>query len=230
MKRLLKKLIPSTESAVVLALAFIWNLIAYTGARMIAHSWHHYDITTALDHMIPLVPWTVAIYFGCYLVWGVNYCLCSGQDQPARDRFFSADAIARVVCFLLYLLMPTTMQRPEITEPGFWNDVMRLLYWIDLPDNLFPSIHCLISWFCWIGVRNRKEVPAAYRWFSFAAALAVCVSTVTTRQHVLIDIAGGVLLAEISYYVAGFPKICKAYSRLVTGITNKIEEKLAKKA
>lgn len=225
MKQLLKKLFLSTESIILLALAFFWNLCAYTGARLIAHSWYHHDITSALDQQIPLVPWTVVIYFGCYLVWGFTYCLCAVQDKPARDRFFCADTISRAVCFVFYLVLPTTLSRPEITGEGLWNALMRLLYWVDAPDNLFPSIHCLISWFCWIGVRNRKDVPAAYRWFCFAAALAVCVSTVTTKQHVLADIAGGVLLAEVSYFAAGFPRVCRAYVAFVAWVRGLIEKR-----
>ena len=225
MKRNLKLLSATSEPVILLALAFIWNLIAYTGARMIAFSWPHHDITTALDQRIPLVPWTVLIYFGCYAVWGINYYLCAMQDKPARDRFFCADTISRIVCFVIYLVFPTTTVRPEITEGGVWGGLMKLLYWVDSADNLFPSIHCLISWFCWIGVRKRKDISAAYRWFSFVVALAVCVSTVTTKQHVLIDIAGGVLLAEICYYIAGFAKVSAVYGRFVTWVHCKLSGK-----
>lgn len=88
---------------------------------------------------------------------------------------------------------------------GEWNyyDLMRFLYQIDAADNLFPSIHCLVSWLCWIGVRRRLDLPAIYRHFSLAAAVAVCISTMTTRQHVLADVFGGVFLAEFCYFLAG---------------------------
>ena len=226
MERKTKKLNISSEPVIVLILAFIWNLIAYTGARLIAFSWPHHDITTALDRRIPLVSWTVLIYFGCYAVWGINYYLCAMQEKPARDRFFCADTLSRLVCFLIFLVFPTTTVRPEITEGGVWGALMKLLYFIDSADNLFPSIHCLISWFCWIGVRKRKEIPAWYRHFSFIAALAVCVSTVTTKQHVLVDIFGGVLLAEISYYIAGLSRLSETYGRFITWLQRKISEKM----
>lgn len=28
-----------------------------------------------------------------------------------------------------------------------------------------PSIHCLVSWFCYIGIRGRSNIPKAYRGF-----------------------------------------------------------------
>ena len=60
-------------------------------------------------------------------------------------------------------------------------------------------------------------------------AVAVCLSTLTTRQHVLPDVAGGILLSELCYWVAGSRKLLSAYSafidRLLIG-TKQIKEKL----
>ena len=86
---------------------------------------------------------------------------------------------------------------------------MRFLYRVDTADNLFPSIHCLTSWFCYIGIRGRKEIPKGYRIFSCLMAVAVFVSTLTTKQHVLYDVVSGMLLAELSYALTiktGFAK------------------------
>lgn len=200
------------EILVILSVTVVWNELVYYSARWIAKSWYHYDITTAFDRLIPFLPWTVSIYFGCLLVWGVNYLLCALQNSPERDRFFCADMLAKAVCFLFFVAIPTTNIRPDLSgEQGIWASLMKLLYQIDSPDNLFPSIHCLVSWFCWIGVRKRTDIPFAYRCFSLVAAIAVCISTLTTRQHVIADVIGGVLLAEICYWVAGIPKVCRVY-------------------
>ena len=68
---------------------------------------------------------------------------------------------------------------------------------MDQPTNLFPSIHCLVSWFCYTGIRGRKEVPAWYRAFSCIFALLVVLSTQFTKQHYIADAIAGVLLAEV---------------------------------
>ena len=81
--------------------------------------------------------------------------------------------------------------------------MLSLLYQMDAADNLFPSIHCLNSWFCYIAVRGRQEIPRWYQRFSFWAALAVFVSTLTTKQHVIADVIGGALLAEVTWQIAG---------------------------
>lgn len=188
---------------ILLSLIFMWNQSVYLGARRIACDWHHYDMTTQLDNTIPFIPWTVTIYLGCYVFWCINYYLCAMQPKKERNHFFCAELLAKGCCFLLFLLIPTTNIRPEILGDSIWDDLMIQLYHIDAADNLFPSIHCLVSWFCWIGVRKRNDISAIYRYFSLIAAMAVCISTLTTRQHVIADVVGGILLAESSYYIVG---------------------------
>ena len=75
-----KKLIPA-YGIVPLLLAVLWNSLAYNGARWIASGRYHYNIETVLDERIPFIPWTLVIYFGCYLFWGINYILIARQEK-----------------------------------------------------------------------------------------------------------------------------------------------------
>lgn len=81
-----KKLIPA-YGIVPLLLALLWNSLAYNGARWIASGRYHYNIETVLDERIPFIPWTLVIYFGCYLFWGINYILIAGQEKESVYRF-----------------------------------------------------------------------------------------------------------------------------------------------
>lgn len=218
MKRGRKTPYQITENTLILLLAFFWNIGVYSGVRLITGSWPHYDMTTCIDELIPFVPWTVWIYFGCYLFWVVNYVICVKQKETERDRFFCADFLAKGMCLLLFLLVPTTNVRPVVQGETIWDMLMRLLYQVDSADNLFPSIHCIVSWLCWIGVRKRKDIPIVYRVFSFVVAAAVCVSTLTTKQHVIMDVFVGIMLAEVCYYAAGLPKVVRLYSGLISKI------------
>lgn len=218
-----------TEICLAPLFALVWNQTVYNGAKLIAQSWYHYDMTTPLDALVPFVPWTVVIYFSCFLHWAATYVLCARQDAAERDRFFCADVLAKAVCLVFFLAIPTTNVRPEILEENIWGAGMKFLYQIDDADNLFPSIHCAVSWFCWIGVRGRKNIPFLYRMFSFVAAVAVCIATLTTRQHVLADVIGGVALAEICYIAAGYPKVRGLYSTFLAWLTEKVKSWKRKK-
>jgi len=181
--------------------ALLWNQLVYWGGAALAETRHHYQFSTALDRAIPLIPWTVCIYFGCYAFWALHYCLCAAVPTRAR-RFFTADFIAKGVCFVFFVGLPTTMARPAVQGLNVWESLVRALYILDAPVNLFPSIHCLNSWLCWASARDIPAFSRGYKAFALCAAVAVCVSTLTLRQHVLLDVAGGILLAEVCWRLA----------------------------
>lgn len=181
--------------------ALLWNQLVYWGGAALAETRHHYQFSTALDRAIPLIPWTVCIYFGCYAFWALHYCLCAAVPTRAR-RFFTADFIAKGVCFVFFVGLPTTMARPAVQGLNVWESLVRALYILDAPVNLFPSIHCLNSWLCWASARDIPAFSRGYKAFALCAAVAVCVSTLTLHQHVLLDVAGGILLAEVCWRLA----------------------------
>ena len=213
-RKILNTIIPE-YSVIPLIFAVTFNLAVYGGSRMIAGEWPHHNIEGSLDRLIPFWPPTVAIYLGCYLFWIVNYILIARQEKKEVCRFFSADFLSRVVCLICYLVYPTTNTRPAVEPEGFWNQVVFYLYRIDAADNLFPSIHCLVSWFCYIGLRGKKSVPRWYRAASCLMAVLVCISTLTTKQHVIPDVIAGILLAEICLCIGKIPRVWKTYETLL---------------
>ncbi|MDD3278108.1 MAG: phosphatase PAP2 family protein [Lachnospiraceae bacterium] len=194
--------------------AFVFNTVIYAGAQVVTGSWYHHNIESRLDGMIPFIPQTLSIYLGCYVFWIVNYILIARQDKKSVYQFFAGDMLSRIICLVCFLLYPTTNVRPEIVGNGFWEQAMRALYSIDGATNLFPSIHCLVSWFCVIGIRGRKEIPRVYRWLSCVMAIAVFVSTLTTKQHVIVDVLGGIVLAEVCLMIGKHTVIAKWYGKV----------------
>ena len=187
-----------------LILIVVINFSAYFLSRLVTANAPHYDLSLPIDEMFPRVPWTILIYFGCYLFWIANYIMACRLNKKQTLRFACADIMAKLVCFLFFIFLPTTMPRPEVTEPGAFNSMLAFLYQIDPADNLFPSIHCLVSWFCFIGIRAEKSYPTWYKVASVVMALSVCVSTLTTRQHVIVDVFAGLFSAELTYFISGF--------------------------
>lgn len=202
MKRLLDKLIP-VFSRLPLLIVVALNMSVYWGARQIAGGWHHYNMQLSIEDKIPLLPWMVTIYFGCYIFWIVNYLLASRKSRETAWRFCLADILGKIVCFLFFILLPTTMERPEVVGNSIWDMGLRFLYRIDASDNLFPSIHCLVSWLCVIGIRKDDTIPGWYKILSVVIAVSVFISTLTLKQHVIVDVIAGVVLAELTYFITG---------------------------
>lgn len=205
-----------------LVIALIFNTIAYNGTRIITTSKYHYDITSPIDNLIPVIPATIIIYLGCYLYWLVNYVIGAGQEDDEAYKFLSADLFAKLICMVIFIAFPTTNTRPVLEDEGFFTEVLKMLYQIDAADNLFPSIHCLTSWFCLIAVRKNPNIKTVYKIISVIITVAICVSTLTTRQHVIVDVAGGIALAEFSYMIVDKIGFTRIYQRSMKYIEQRI--------
>lgn len=195
---------------------------------MIAGGWYHYNIESSLDVRLPFIPQFLIVYFGCYIFWIINYILAARQDRKKVYQFFTADFISRCICFVIFLVFPTTNTRPVITEGGFWNQAIMWLYSIDAADNLFPSIHCLVSWFCYLGVREQKKIPMWYKLVSLILAVLVFVSTLATKQHVIVDVIAGIALAQVCYLIGKKTNLYKIYEKVVSRISKRVEDILTK--
>jgi membrane-associated phospholipid phosphatase len=187
---------------VPLMVCVIFNFSVYGGVRLFYKDNAFHNITSFLDDKIPLMPVFVLIYFGCYVFWIVNYILISTISKEQCYRLAGADLLGKLICGIIYIAFPTTNVRPELVDSGVFVDMLKFLYKIDAANNLFPSIHCLVSWYCYIGLRNCKTVPAWYRKLSLFIAIMIFISTLTTKQHVIIDVFGGVILAELTWQVS----------------------------
>lgn len=220
-QRLLAGMIPGYSLFPVI-LALLFNQTAYYGSRIIAGGRHHYNLETGLDLGIPFWPPAVSVYFGSYLFWTVSYILLARQEKREAYHFFLSMTLSKIVCMVWFLLLPTTNTRPAVEPEGFWNQVMIFLYSVDAADNLFPSIHCLESWLCFIGIRNRRETSRWYQGFSGVAAALICVSTLLTKQHVIVDVIGGILLAELCFYVGKKKLVLNLYEKCMDKINAKV--------
>lgn len=198
----MKKILPADRWKMLLVAMAVGEGTFFL-SRLFTKQLPHYNLQLPFETCIPLIPWTVSIYFGCYLVWGINYLIAFRQQRERALRFGSADLVAKLVALVFFLFLPTTLERPQIVGDGVWENVMRFLYWVDTPDNLFPSMHCMKIWACYIAVRDNDRVPVWYRLFSLLMAFAVFAVTLTTKQHVFVDVVAGAVLMEITYQLAG---------------------------
>ena len=211
--RPVEKFIPPYGRWPLLA-ALALNCGTYYFSRLIAGQWPHHGMAVGWDQAVPLWPWTVTVYVAAYGFWAVNYILAVRQGRDRAWRFLAADGLGKLICFAVFLLWPTAAVRPEIPAGAPFGRLLGLIYALDAPDNLFPSIHCFNSWLCWAGLRGRRTVPGWYRAFSLVFALAIAASTLTTKQHVLADAAAGILLAEACWQLAGHTGLAAGYGRI----------------
>ena len=178
------------------------NCFAYYGTKLLMQHATHRDLSIGIDAWIPFVPFFVSFYILAYVQWVWSYVFHSREDRVACYQFASADIIAKLMCLVCFIVIPTEIVRPEITGNGIWDTLTRFIYASDTPRNLFPSIHCLESWVCFRSALQMKRVPRWYVWLQLVFSLCVFASTVLIKQHFFIDIFAAVAAVEIGWFLS----------------------------
>ncbi len=197
----LKRLIP-TYSIIPLICMLIVGASVYFVTKLVTDGGNHYDISLPIDHSIPFIPAFIVIYILSYVQWVTGYLTVAREEETFALRAMSAEIIAKFICLTVFLVLPTAMARPEVTGNDIFGKLTQLIYSIDTPTNLFPSIHCLESW---IIFRTSFKLKRVGRWIIpvYAVfALLVFLTVLFVRQHLILDIPAGILVGEISLYIS----------------------------
>lgn len=161
---------------------------------------------TALDRAIPFWPatgWLYAAQYG-FLLWA----FFSLRGVAARLRFVGAGMTMQALAILCFWFWPVTFPRelwaiPADTWPvhvqlaGFWRS-------LDEPGNCLPSLHAAnavlcVAVFWWHGPARR------WRFWALALGMLCVMSTLTFKQHYLVDVLAGLALGG-AVSAAFFPR------------------------
>lgn len=185
--------------------------VAYYGSRLFNLNMPSHDLSLPLDAHIPLVPVFVIFYVLSYVYWGVSY-VAVAREGPERCGALFGEMLAKMICLLFFLLLPTRMLRPEIAGNDIFSRLLRVIYAVDVPNNLFPSIHCLESYICWRALSQSRCCPKWVKGASLVLTLLIFASTVLVHQHVLVDIPAGILVGEMGLQLAQRLQLGQRYS------------------
>lgn len=146
---------------------------------------------TPADFFFPLVPWTFLIYVSDYFFIFFTIAMLKDEAFHSFSRMMFASL---VICGAFFLCFPTTYPRPPYppADNAFVNWVMGLVGAGDTPLNCFPSMHVTLTAVSAWSLRQRG--PGVVLFF-LAWAIAIFVSTLTTKQHYFTDILGGLAVA-----------------------------------
>ncbi len=164
-------------------------LLAYSYKTVNESFTPRYDFALPIDAQIPFLPWSGLIYWSYFgLFIGGAYVI-----RPAQfTRLWVGVLVCNLASYLMYCLFTAHVPHPDISyvQPVWLNGMYRRFYLLDDPGNTLPSLHCALSGL--LGWNVRKHSPLWLVW-----AVAIALSTLTTKEHVLLDLLGGWLLAGI---------------------------------
>ena len=216
----LKNLIPS-YAVIPICLVAACNFAAYYFSKLIIADRYKYDLSIPLDDMIPLVTPFIVIYILAYAQWAIGYIVLVRQSRELCARVAASNLIAKTMCFLIFIIVPTAIVRPEVAGNDIFTLLTKFIYAADTPVNLFPSIHCLESYVIMRFTLAEKNLPKAYKIVTAVFSILVFASVVFTKQHIFIDIPGGILIFELGLIISRLTGFYKVFDR--KSIDNKLK-------
>jgi membrane-associated phospholipid phosphatase len=159
---------------------------------------------TFVDKMMPFLPDSIWIYNSQFLM--VFLALWSCSNTVRRTATYYAMALATIISSLFFVFMPTEFPHQILHEDGVTGLLWKILYLTDTPQNCFPSLHVALA----ILAANALVILNRY-WRVLAPlwATLICISTLTTKQHYLVDILGGIVVALISWLIVKYAFIAE---------------------
>jgi len=170
----------------------IWVVASLALNERAARHPRPYSLKLPVDDRLPFIPVFVFFYFSAYLLGNASYLLLFAH--PIFPKVFSGYLALFGVGVTCYFLFPCRVERREALAPTTIPTQLLVAFQQKLkPYNSFPSMHvafCLFSALMiimsgaiWLGI------------FCLGWAGLIALSTLLTKQHHLLDVAAGAVLA-----------------------------------
>ncbi|MEW6079925.1 MAG: phosphatase PAP2 family protein [Thermodesulfobacteriota bacterium] len=184
--------------SVTLKSLFLSLLVAfYTGGylginRFNACRDRYYDVSLWFEKDIPFVPSMIIGYSFVFVLIIILFLVLDNMPDfwDMCRRFLNMT----LICFAIFLIFPVRMNfRPEVVMTGDWiTALVSFYFWLDQPYNLFPSMHLGASFFVAFYCLRKGRIIG---WTTMAMAVIVAVSVVLLKQHYIMDVIAGFLVA-----------------------------------
>lgn len=170
--------------------------LLYFGCEFFQSKIH--DVKRPVDDKIPFLPWTVLPYCFWFPMIVFYPLIVFRTDPHSYCGYLTTMVMEIVLSIVCYLIYPTSFQRP-VPPDGFWGKFMKFVYHSSYRGlNCAPSLHCsscflviCVSFIC-------AGMSLWVRGFTVSIAIMIVLSTLTTKQHTLIDVLTAVPLFLIS--------------------------------
>ena len=181
----------------------VYMLFYLLGFTIVEHAGHrHYHlIHSVIDDMIPFCEYFIIPYYLWFAFVAVGICWFVFFCKSRREYYQMASVLAiGMTIFLVVSCVFPNMQdlRPAVFErQNIFTKMVEALYAADTPTNILPSIHVFNSLALFFAL-NSSEQLRRYRVVRAGAgilAVLIILSTMFLKQHSVVDVSLGVLMA-----------------------------------
>ncbi|MDO4618720.1 MAG: phosphatase PAP2 family protein [Clostridia bacterium] len=161
----------------------------------------YFSVSSPIDAMIPFNEWFLFAYFFWFIYIIGDIIFFFFKDREIFVKYMLYVIITYTLTLIVYAIFPTSQPlRPELTGDGFLISVTKWLYGYDTNTNVCPSIHVIGSFNVMFAALHSKNIKGVIlKVLYVVACVLISLSTVFVKQHSIIDVFWGVIVALLVY-------------------------------
>ncbi len=156
----------------------------------------HTMSSSAFDELIQFNDVSMWGYQSLYLYIFIR--AFSIQEKNKLMDFACTFTLAAWISFVVFFFYPTLCPRPNV-ENANWMYSEFIKY--EKPLNAFPSMHVSLVLTTFLYTWNDKNVGLFFKLFGGIWTLWIIFTTLQSKQHVILDVVGGILVFGISVWL-----------------------------
>ncbi len=150
------------------------------------------------ERSIPFLTWSIWIYIGLYPLY-LTWALLSYKNETEMNKTLYAFAVLGITSCSIFLIFPVSYPRdlfPLVDDGAITTILFQITRMIDKPSNCLPSLHVGL---CFLFAYGFWKEDKTKFWISIFCSTLIAISTLTTKQHYILDILTSFILSTSIY-------------------------------
>ena len=178
---------------ILFSFILLYFLVVYNGLGFVER-YTSLSASTFIDEWIPLTPSFIIFYMvGYVFVILPVFFLKEKKEIPWFGIVFF---LMLTFSFIAFLLIPIEMNKTLAVDDDVFSKVTLVQQQIDTSFNNFPSLHVSLNLFAFLFIRDKNKKLSNYL---FSIMALIVVSTLFVKQHLFVDVIGGIFVAVLFY-------------------------------
>lgn len=161
-------------------------------------------IHTVLDDKIPFCEYFIIPYLMWFLLIALTlvYMIFFQENKKEYYQLMRNIYAGAIVFLIVSLVYPNAQDlRPELSGDGIFEKLVQLIYMVDTPTNILPSLHVFYAVACCIALlkttfrKYGKEIKCGI----VILTVLIILSTMFLKQHSVVDVVMALVLNVLFY-------------------------------
>lgn len=165
---------------------------------------NYHIVYSKLDDYIPFYKPAILMYSSWFLMLVIPFVyLLKRKSYDNTYNIIIPMFLAMYISLIIYVIYPTALdiRVTDITGNDICSWIIRKIQGIDAPNNVCPSIHVSTTVIIYNQFRKILKDNKKSKAFFLLWSVGICISTMLVKQHSIIDVVCGIILAHAILFV-----------------------------